>query len=216
MYQSEPHKWEHPKGYADLFLLPVVSENCFMSWELLRYKAPVTACSPGLCFLCWQPIPALDTCSGGSLWSHHNVVSLAQHKSTLPLKPSAFSSCLLSLVRSSSWRQAAWMQNRTWTSFTYHFPSHVLTHTQPDSATGAMHGRRDQEDYLSPWQCKLCWTDVATEQKPEYKDFMNTPICQTQGRFICLVCMGFWVWSSNVHCWLKVSDTRFTLTGAVW
>ena len=163
MYQSEPYKLQQPKGYADLYLLPVVSEDYFIKWELLWYKAPEAACPPGLCLLCWQPVPALDTCSGGSLWGHSYVVNLVQHKSKLPLKPSAVSSVL---VPSASLRLASGSLNAKLNTEmdTFH-----LSFPQPRADPHTVwfcNNRNAWEERPGglplPMAMQISWTDVAT------------------------------------------------------
>lgn len=104
-----------------------------------------------------------------SVWSNIN---------TYCLQKLLLSYLCLSLVPPLGWHKAAWMQNpiRRQTPFTYHFPSQVLTHTQPGSVTREMHGRRDQEDYPSLWQCKLCWTDCGYVTKGLSIRTFGTPL----------------------------------------
>lgn len=179
-------------------------KKIFIKGELLGYKAPVAACPPGPCLLCWQPDAALDTCTGGSLWGHSYAVNLAQHKSILPLK-SCVSHLCLSLLPLLGWHQTAWMPTHAgMDTFPSPSPAHMLTLRKGNAwedRPGAL---------LLPVAMQIRMDEWQHNKNHRLKEF-NISSCQTQGRFICLFCTVFWVWSCNVYGWLKVSDTRFSL-----
>lgn len=107
---------------------------------------------------CWQPAPALDTCSGGSLWGHSYAVNLVQHESILPLKSSAVSSLLVpsAPLRLGSDRLNAKPRARM-DSSPFSLPCPHADPTLHGSSGKEMHWRRGQEHSSSPWLCKLGW-----------------------------------------------------------
>lgn len=141
-------------------------------------------------------------------WGQSYAVNLVQHKSILPLKFSAVSSLL---VPSAPLKLAPDSLNPKPHARMNTFPfSLPCPHADPHTAWFFKNRNTWEEHSSSLWQMQIRMHDVATEQKPRYKDF-NTPTCQTQGRFICLLCTVFRVWSCNVYCWLKLIDTGFSL-----